>query len=106
MPHNQEGVCDVNMSSCHNSPHEVVDHCIVLVLSSAIVCMQVQICFPKTMDIKEVMQPADQRVGSLPYLTRLIREEVNLVRYGLTVYSKHRALSRGEKVDGAWLHWV
>ena len=80
VPHHQERVSNVCVKSCHNPPHEVVYHRVVLILSCAVVCVKVHVCLPQTVNFKEVMQPADDGVGPLPYLTRLIREEVYLTR--------------------------
>ena len=45
MGNDEEGEVDVMVQTYHHSPHEVVEHGIVLVLPHTVVCMQVNICF-------------------------------------------------------------
>ena len=69
---NQKRVDNVSVSACHHSPHQVVDHCIVFVLSCAIVRMKIHICFPQTVNFEKVVQPTDDCIGPLSYFATLI----------------------------------
>ena len=95
VPYNQKRVSNVSVSSCHHSPHQVVDHHVVFVLSSTVVRVKKDVCLPQTVNIREVVQPTNHCVFPLPYL---ICKKVDLTRYCLTVYPKDRTLPRSKEV--------
>ena len=68
VPNNQKRIGNVSVSFCHHSPHQVVDHRVVFVLSSTVVRVKEDVCFPLAVNIEEVVQPTDHCVCPLPYL--------------------------------------
>ena len=103
MPNDEEGEGDVMMQSNHHPPDEILEHSVILILSHAVVYMQVDMCLFQAMLLKEVMEQTDDCVGPLPCVTGFINEVVDLPRDSFTTYPKESALARSEEVDGAWL---
>ena len=89
----------------HHSPHEVVEHGIVLVLPHTVVRMQVNMCFSQAMLLKKVVEQRDDGVGPLPCVAGFINE-VDLPGDGFTTYPKDSPLARGEEVYGARLERI
>ena len=98
--------CDGGVFVGHRSPHKVLDHAVVLILASTVVSMEVCNLLSQSMVLQEVVNSADNGIGSLTTVSSLISQEVDLPRNGFTVHSKHCALSRCEKVDWTWLKWI
>ena len=68
--------------------------------------MEEDILFTHPMCLKEVMQLADDGVGTLPTIPRLITEEIDLPGECLTVHPKYCTLPWSEEVDWSWLKRV
>ena len=74
----EEGNGDAVIEANHHSPGKVLHHVPILVLSTAVICVQMQICFPHAVVLKEVMQHTNDAVCSLSGVHCLINKVVHL----------------------------
>ena len=56
---------DVAVPMCDYTPYKLVDHIIVLVLSTTVVGVEVDVFLPKAVMMNEIVQPTDNSVGAL-----------------------------------------
>ena len=74
----------------HDSPSQVPQEKVILVLSWTIVRMKVNACFAKSMMAKTMMNHADGRIRSLSNTGGFVNQVINLPRNSLTQYRKSR----------------
>ena len=106
MARDHEGESDVVMESSKHAPQQVSYHSIVLILTPAVVSMEVDVLLAEPMYLKEVVEHADYGIGSLTNVNCLINKVIDLSGNSLTAYSKNSTLSWGEEVHGARLEGV
>ena len=53
------------MPMCDYTPYKLVDHIIVLVLSTTVVGVEVDVFLSKAVMMNEIVQPTDNSVGAL-----------------------------------------
>ena len=94
------------MLPCQHSPHKVLHHGVILILTSAVVSMQGDRGLSQSMVVKEVVEHADNCIGTLPYVRSLIDDEVHLSGDCLTADPKQGSLPRSQEVDWARLEGV
>ena len=82
------------VQTCEHSPHEVLHHGVILVLTTAVVSMQTGDSFTKTMVAENKVQQADNCVRPLACITGFINNEVYLPRDGFTAHPKDGGLPR------------
>ena len=121
MAYNQERQGDLLVETNQDSPSQILHHITVLVLARTIVSMQMQIGLAKTVGVEKVVQHADDAVGSLSSVHRLVNQVIDLLkgctqfnvvlflikshlsRYCLTAHTKDGTFPRGEEVHWPWL---
>lgn len=86
------------MKTHHASPSQVPQHEPVLVLSRAVVTVQLDVFLPKPVLGEEVVQIGDDRIGALADTVSLIDQVVDLLRHTLTAHSKYATLAWNQKV--------
>ena len=86
MTHNKKGESDLCVDPNHHPPYEVMEHGVALVLPHTIVRMQVDMCLPQSMLLEEMVEHADDGIGSLPSIAGFINEVVDLPWNGFTTY--------------------
>ena len=91
------------MEPSEHAPQQVSYHGVVLVLTPTVVSVEVDILLAKPMYFKEVMEHADDGIGSLTSLNGLVNKVIDLTWDSLTAYSIDGALSWGKEVHGPWL---
>ena len=94
------------MLPCQHSPHKVLHHGVILILTSAVVSMQGDRGLSQSMVVKEVIEHADNCIGTLPYVRSLVDDEVHLSGDCLTADPKQGSLPRSQEVDWARLEGV
>ena len=92
------------MTSCDNSPHEVGQDILVLVLPTAIITVQVDLLLPQPIVLKVVVKIGNDGIGPLAATVALINEVVDLSGDALHTHSKDAHLPGDQKVQGARLH--
>ena len=88
------------MKTHHASPSQVPKHELVLVLSRAVVTVQLDMFLPKPIIGEEMVQVRQDCIGALADAVSLIDQVVDLLRHTLTADSKHTTLAGNQKV-----HW-
>jgi hypothetical protein len=68
-----------------------VDHTIVFVLSTAVVCVEEGVLLSKAVVVEKVVQPTYYSIGALAAIPCLIRQEIHLPRYCFTTDAEHCA---------------
>ena len=122
------------MAMSASSPRKVMNNSTILILSSAVVSMQIHCLLPMpkvaeevvhttcdnsavvSMQIhcllpmpkvaEEVVHTTCDNIGAFHTLSCLIANEVDLPWKSLIAHSKHRALPRCQKVERTWLLWI
>ena len=102
----QKRESDCCMLVSQNPPSKVVYHAIVLILPAAVIGMEENIFFTKTIMRKEVVESTYNSISTFSAVTRFVCEKIDLLRNPFTHYTKDRALSWSEEVNGSWLFWV
>ena len=92
------------VTSCDNSPHEVGQDILVLVLATAVITVQMDLLLPQHIVLKVVVEIGNDGVGTLAATVALINEVVDLLGDALHTSSKDAHLHRDQKVQGARLH--
>ena len=100
---NKEREGDLLVAFCHHSPQEILEHGIVCVLPSAIVCMEMAFCLFEAKVLKEKVQQTNHSVRSFAGLNSLIKEEQGHIWNGFSHHTEDGALAGSLEVDGAWL---
>ena len=103
---NHEVQVDGGVSASHDSPEQVLQHGIVLVLTTAIVGVQADTGLTQTVVAEKVIQQADNCVCTLACVTCLINDKVHLSWYSLTANSKNGSLPRSEEINWARLERI
>ena len=80
--------------------------CIVLILTPTVVRVEVDVLLAEPMYPKEMMEHADDGIGSLPGVSGLVNQVINLTWDSLTAHSIDGTLSWGKEVHGARLEGV
>ena len=101
MSYHQKGKSD-----CQYSLNKIMHPVIILILSAAVVCVQVHFTLSKTVILEEIVESTHYSVGSFPTVTSFIRQEVDLSWESLTIDTKDSTLPGCEKIDGTWLQWI
>ena len=68
--------------------------------------MEGQLALSKTVVVKEVVEEADDCVGTLSRVTGFVDKVMHLPGNSLTTHTEHCALPRGLEIDGPWLQGV
>lgn len=100
MTGDHEGQCDIFMQACKHAPKQVSYHSTVLILTPTVVRMEVDVFLAEPMYLKEMMEHADDGIGSLTGVNGLINEVINLTWDSLTAHSIDGTLPWGEEVHG------
>ena len=106
MSSDHEGEGDIFVQAGKHAPQQVSYHSIVLILTPTVVRVEVYVLLTEPMYLKEVMEHADNGVGSLPNVNCLVNQVINLTWDSLTAHSKDGTLSWGKEVHGARLEGV
>ena len=106
MANNKKRQCNFCVPFCKGMPSKIVDRAVVLILTCTVVGMQVNFCLPETVVLEEIMELADNNIGTLAAISCLISKEVYLSRYGFTVDSEDTAFSWCKEVEGSRLEGV
>ena len=77
----------------------VVDHTIIFVLSTAVVCLEEGVFLSKAMVVEKVMQLTYYCIGALAAIPGFVCQEIHLPRYCFTVDPKHCAFTWSKKVN-------
>ena len=102
MSHDHEGKGDIIVQTSKHAPQQVSYHSIVLILTPTVVRMEMNV-LTEPMYPREMMEHADDGIGSLPDVKCLINQVINLTWDSLTAHSIDSTLSWGKKVHGARL---
>ena len=78
MANNDEGNGDAVIEANHHLLGKILHHIPILVLSTAAICVQMQISLPHAVVLKEVMQHTNDAVCSLSGVHCLINKVVHL----------------------------
>ena len=103
MAHDHKGQGDILVEPSEHAPQQVSYHSVVLVLTPTVVSVEVDILLAKPMYFEEVMEHADDGIGSLTSVNGLINEVIDLTWDSLTAHSIDGTLSWGKEVHGPWL---
>ena len=106
MPRDHEGECGVFVQTGKHTPQQVSYHSIVLILTPTVVRMEVDVLLAEPVYPKEMMEHADDGIGSLPNVNCLINQVINLTWYSLTAHSIDGTLSWGKEVHRTRLEGV
>ena len=77
MPNREERQGYVGVPVGQGAPNKILHHA-VLVLSGAVVCMQVHIPLPKAVVVKKVVDVAYTSIGAFATVSCLIGQEIDL----------------------------
>ena len=66
MSHHEEGEGDVGVSVCECAPQEVLEHGVILILTSTVVSCQVHFFLTQTVVVKKIVQPTDHHIRTHP----------------------------------------
>ena len=95
--HEVEVDCVVHTSQ--DPPHQILQHGIVFVLPSTVVCVQAHSRFPKAIVLKKVVEKTNYSVGSFSCVTSFINDEVYLPWDSFTANAKDGRLLRCKEVN-------
>ena len=100
------------MEAGEYSPQQVSYHCTVLILTPTVVSMEVYLLLTQPMYFKEVMQHADDGVGTFTTVNCLINEVNDLAWKTFAAYTQDATLPWDKEVHGArllgvvWACWA
>lgn len=94
------------MKTHHALPSQVPKHELFLVLSRAVVTVQLDMFLPKSMMGEEMVQVWEACIGAFADAVSLIDQVVDLLRHTFTANSKHTLLVGNQKVHWSRLDWV
>ena len=80
MPNRKERQGYVGVPVGQGAPNKILHHAVVLVLSGAVVCMQIHIPLPKAVVVKKVVDAAYYSIGTFATVSCLIGQEIDLPR--------------------------
>ena len=106
MSHHQETQPDPFVSPCRYPPHHVLHHSIILVLTDAVICMEICFILAKTVVIKKVVQPTNYSICPFPPICGFIGEKVHLSWNTFTSYTENGTFPACEKVNWSRLEWI
>ncbi|MCG8621416.1 MAG: hypothetical protein MJE68_05350 [Proteobacteria bacterium] len=106
MARDHKGQGDILVKPSEHVPQQVSYHSVVLVLTPTVVSVEVDILLAKPMYFEEVMEHADDGIGSLAGVNGLVNQVIDLTWDSLTAHSIDGTLSWGKEVHGARLEGV
>ena len=83
------------MQSGHGSPHKILQHATVLVLTTAIVAMEKHFFLTKTMMAEKVMELSNYHICTFSTVSSFVSQKIDLTRNCLTIDAKQATHLRG-----------
>ena len=77
MAYYQKRQCDVVIKANQHSPHQILHHIAIFVLTRTVVGVEVKVSFPQTVCAEEVLEQANG-VRSLPCIDCFVNEIIDL----------------------------